>query len=87
VIEQISPFDWFNYSYQKAKNDLIIETKIGDEAKVFTGENDLSMMTTDFKLNEGQINAITLIGPKRMKYDQANVLLKFLIDKINDFRK
>jgi len=85
IIENISPFDWFNFSYQNAKGQLLIDTKIGAEAASLTGEDDISLMTTDFTLNEGQINAITLIGPKRMKYEEANVLLKFLIDKINRF--
>jgi len=87
IIEDISPFDWFNFSYQTAKNEWAIETKIGDEAKELLGEDYLSMVAAEFNLMEGQVNAITLIGPKRMKYDEANVLLKYLIDKINGFKK
>ncbi|ATG97333.1 heat-inducible transcriptional repressor HrcA [Mesoplasma lactucae] len=88
IITSVSPFDWFDYNYQGSQKNISITTKIGFEINPdIDGVDDLAIIGAEFNTNGSQKNAITLIGPKRMRYDEANILLQFLIDKINGLTK
>lgn len=84
IIANISPFEWFDYNYQSSKKNVAITTKIGLEINPDLKEtDDIAIIGAEFNGEGSQKNIITLIGPKRMRYDEANLLLHFLVNKIN----
>lgn len=84
IIANVSPFEWFDYNYQSSKKNVHVRTKIGLEINPNLKEtDDIAIIGAEIDGQGSQKNIITLIGPKRMRYDEANLLLNFLIKKIN----
>ena len=46
---------------------------------------DVAMVTTKFKIGDGQESTITLLGPTRMDYDKALSALEYLSDALNKY--
>lgn len=64
----------------KEENDNVI-LNIGD----VQGNPDVSMVTTKFKIGDGEENTITLLGPTRMDYDKALSALEYLVESLNKY--
>ncbi|ATZ16406.1 heat-inducible transcription repressor HrcA [Entomoplasma freundtii] len=80
LMENMSPFDWYDIRYSSNKQKNKIATKIGEEND---GDfADIGMVGTEFATSNGKKAAITLVGPKRMDYDQATQLVEWLIDLV-----
>ena len=79
----------------KLLNDQSIFRSIEEEAKkeddpiLKIGEvkdnPDVAMVTTKFKIGDGQESTITLLGPTRMDYDKALSALEYLSDALNKY--
>lgn len=63
----------------RKENDPIL--KIGE----VKDNPDVSMVTTKFKIGDGQESTITLLGPTRMDYDKALSALEYLADALNKY--
>ena len=46
---------------------------------------DVSMVTTKFKIGDGEESTITLLGPTRMDYDKVLSALEYLTDELNKY--
>ena len=46
---------------------------------------DVSMVTTKFKIGDGEERTITLLGPTRMDYDEVMSALEYLSDELNKY--
>ena len=46
---------------------------------------DVSMVTTKFKIGDGEERTITLLGPTRMDYDEVLSALEYLSDELNKY--
>lgn len=46
---------------------------------------DVSMVTTKFKVGDGEENTITLLGPTRMDYDRVLSALEYIADELNKY--
>lgn len=74
LMERMSPFDWYDIRYSSNKQKNKIATKIGEENE---GDfADIGMVGTEFETPNGKKAAITLVGPKRMDYNQATQLVE-----------
>nr|AAB09428.1 unknown [Mycoplasma capricolum] len=62
LVEQLSPFDWFNIAYESNKNMNKIAIKIGNEIDQIN--DDISMIATELKIGNSS-TVLTLVGPKR----------------------
>ncbi|ATZ17404.1 heat-inducible transcription repressor HrcA [Williamsoniiplasma luminosum] len=84
IMEKMSPFDWYNVHYGSNQSIHKIVTSIGED-----GDNnldDIAMLGAEFEMN-GKSTAITLVGPKRMNYDQAMQLVEWLIQLVDKKQK
>jgi heat-inducible transcriptional repressor len=81
LMDQISPFDWYEVTYESNQQINKINTKIGNE--ISEDSDDLAILGTEFKSKDGTTTSLTLVGPKRVDYSQANQLIQMLIDIIN----
>ncbi|WBX35999.1 heat-inducible transcriptional repressor HrcA [Mycoplasma capricolum] len=80
LVEQLSPFDWFNIAYESNKNINKIAIKIGNEIDQIN--DDISMIATELKIGNSS-TVLTLVGPKRVDYNQVNQLMNLIIEIIN----
>lgn len=80
LVEQLSPFDWFNIAYEFNKNMNKIAIKIGNEIDQIN--DDISMIATELKIGNSS-TVLTLVGPKRVDYNQVNQLMNLIIEIIN----
>ncbi|WP_434336463.1 heat-inducible transcriptional repressor HrcA [Mycoplasma capricolum] len=80
LVEQLSPFDWFNIAYESNKNMNKIAIKIGNEIDQIN--DDISMIATELKIGNYS-TVLTLVGPKRVDYNQVNQLMNLIIEIIN----
>ncbi|UKS54009.1 heat-inducible transcriptional repressor HrcA [Mycoplasma feriruminatoris] len=80
LVEQLSPFDWFNIAYESNKNMNKIAIKIGNEIDQIN--DDISMVATELKIGNSS-TVLTLVGPKRVDYNQVNQLMNLIIEIIN----
>ncbi|WP_434343894.1 heat-inducible transcriptional repressor HrcA [Mycoplasma sp. 06067-C1-B144P-99-0482-3] len=80
LVEQLSPFDWFNIAYESNKNMNKIAIKIGNEIDQIN--DDISMIATELKIGNSS-TVLTLVGPKRVDYNQVNQLMNLIIEIIN----
>ncbi len=66
-----------------------VSNEFNDDAKVKIniGEAnpDVSMVTTKFKIGDGEESTITLLGPTRMDYDKVLSALEYLTDELNKY--
>ena len=46
---------------------------------------DVSMVTTKFKIGDGEESTITLLGPTRMDYDKVLTALEYLTEELNKY--
>ena len=46
---------------------------------------DVSMVTTKFKIGNGEESTITLLGPTRMDYDKVLSALEYLTEELNKY--
>ncbi|ATZ18809.1 heat-inducible transcription repressor HrcA [Williamsoniiplasma somnilux] len=81
LMEHMSPFDWYDVRYSQNQQINKISTKIGEEISVDAG--DIGIVGTEFEKN-GSTTSITLVGPKRMDYNQANQLVQWLLELVNE---
>ncbi|WP_026389741.1 heat-inducible transcriptional repressor HrcA [[Acholeplasma] multilocale] len=81
LMEKMSPFDWFDVTYESNQQMNRISTKIGNE--IGDDTDDIAIVGTEFKTEDGGTTTLTLVGPKRVDYSQANQLVQMLIDIIN----
>ncbi|WP_031542949.1 heat-inducible transcriptional repressor HrcA [Mesoplasma photuris] len=81
LLQSVSPFDWYEASYSNQKNLNMINTKIGNE--ISKDIDDIAIVGTEFKTTDGKVTSLTLVGPKRVDYLQANQLVNILIEIIN----
>lgn len=81
MMEHMSPFDWYDIRYSQNKQLNQISTKIGEE--ISAEASDIGIVGAEFEANGGT-TAITLIGPKRMDYNQANQLIEWLLELLNE---
>ncbi|MBR0439465.1 MAG: heat-inducible transcription repressor HrcA [Bacilli bacterium] len=58
-----------------------------DKVSVNIGETnpDVSMITTKFKIGDGEESTITLLGPTRMDYDKVLSALEYLTEELNKY--
>lgn len=58
-----------------------------DKVSVSIGETnpDVSMITTKFKIGDGEESTITLLGPTRMDYDKVLSALEYLTEELNKY--
>ena len=58
-----------------------------DKVLVNIGETnpDVSMVTTKFKIGNGEESTITLLGPTRMDYDRVLSALEYITDELNKY--
>ncbi|PPE05220.1 heat-inducible transcriptional repressor HrcA [Williamsoniiplasma lucivorax] len=84
IMEKMSPFDWYDVRYGAHRSMNKIVMSIGREY----GDNidDVAMLGAEFEMN-GKSTAITLVGPKRMDYEQAIQLIEWLIEIVNEKQK
>lgn len=80
LMEHMSPFEWYDMRYSSNKKMNQIATSIGEEND--TVLDDLAIVGTEFETKDGKSTAITLVGPKRMDYHQANQLVEWLIELV-----
>ncbi|WFQ90895.1 heat-inducible transcription repressor HrcA [Mycoplasma feriruminatoris] len=80
LVEQLSPFDWFNIAYESNKNMNKIAIKIGNEIDQIN--DDISMVATELKIGNSS-TVLTLVGPKRVDYNQVNQLMNLIIEIID----
>ena len=65
------------------EGDSDFSLRIGD----IKGNPDVSMVTTTFKMNDGDESTITLLGPTRMDYDRALSALEYLSEELSKYFK
>ena len=63
------------------------EFEDNDKVKLNIGEAnpDVSMVTTKFKIGDGEESTITLLGPTRMDYDKVLSALEYLTEELNKY--
>ncbi|AUF83637.1 heat-inducible transcription repressor HrcA [Mesoplasma syrphidae] len=81
LMDKISPFDWYEVTYESNQQKNKISTKIGSE--ISDDNDDIAILGTEFITKDGTTTSLTLVGPKRVDYSQANQLIEMLIDIIN----
>ena len=64
-----------------------VESDVGDKVKLNIGETnpDVSMVTTKFKIGDGEESTITLLGPTRMDYDKVLSALEYISEELNKY--
>lgn len=64
-----------------------VEGDIEDKVKLNIGETnpDVSMVTTKFKIGDGEESTITLLGPTRMDYDKVLSALEYISEELNKY--
>ncbi|UWD35327.1 heat-inducible transcriptional repressor HrcA [Mycoplasma cottewii] len=77
LMEEITPFQWFDIAYESNKSLNKISTKIGNE--INENIDDIAMVGTELKVGENS-TVLTLIGPKRIDYSQVNRLMNLIIE-------
>ncbi|PPE06234.1 heat-inducible transcriptional repressor HrcA [Mesoplasma corruscae] len=80
LMEGMSSFDWFDANYSASQKQNIITTKIGEE--ISEELSDLTILETTFQTKQGS-TTLSLVGPKRIDYSQANHLIKLFTEFIN----
>ena len=65
------------------KDNSDIEIRIGDENSS-EDQKDCSLVTATYKMPEGAIGTIGIIGPKRMDYKKVVTMIKNLTDELDD---
>ena len=75
LLNNKSVFKEVNNEAQKEK----VVLNIGDT------NPDVSMVTTKFKIGDGEERTITLLGPTRMDYDEVLSALEYLSDELNKY--
>ena len=75
LLNNKSVFKEVNSEAQKEK----VVLNIGDT------NPDVSMVTTKFKIGDGEERTITLLGPTRMDYDEVLSALEYLSDELNKY--
>ena len=66
---------------EEARQEDEVLLKIGD----IKDNPDVSMVTTKFKVGDGEESTITLLGPTRMDYDKALSALEYLTEALNKY--
>ena len=66
---------------EEARQEDDVLLKIGD----IKDNPDVSMVTTKFKVGDGEESTITLLGPTRMDYDKALSALEYLTEALNKY--
>ncbi len=66
---------------EEVDKDHEMVLRIGD----IENNPDVSMVTTKFKIGDGEESTITLLGPTRMDYDRALSALEYLTDALNKY--
>lgn len=79
LMEQMSPFDWYEWAYSTSQRHRQIALRIGGEKEI----DDIGIVAAEFAPSNGSQMALTLVGPKRMDYDQANQLVQWLVEIVN----
>lgn len=79
LLNDKSVFKSIDREVKEGDNDLSI--RIGD----INGNPDVSMVTTTFKMNDGDESTITLLGPTRMDYDKALSALEYLSEELSKY--
>lgn len=79
LIETISPFDYFK-KQKNNSNENIVSIKIGNE----TGFNndDMSLLTITYNIDDMLEGGIALMGPKRLEYNKLYEVLEWLFYRI-----
>lgn len=70
-IESQSPWMYFDQL-----NNSAIQIKIGEE--LGNENNDMAMITTTFKVHEGEQGQIAVVGPKRLEYEKLAEILNWI---------
>lgn len=81
LMEGMSSFDWFDVNYSSNEKTTKITTKIGEE--ISDDLSDVTILETTFQTTEGS-TTLSLVGPKRIDYSQANKLIKLFAEFINN---
>ena len=77
LLNDKSVFKEVNSEAMKKDDEIIIN--IGDT------NPDVSMVTTKFKIGDGEENTITLLGPTRMDYDKVLSALEYITEELNKY--
>ncbi|AEM68682.1 heat-inducible transcriptional repressor HrcA [Mycoplasma putrefaciens] len=80
LMEELTPFQWFDIAYESNKNLNKVSTKIGNE--IAKDIDDIAMVGTQLNVGDNS-TVLTLIGPKRIDYSQVNYLMNLIIEIIN----
>lgn len=70
-IESQSPWMYFDQL-----NNSAVQIKIGEE--LGNENNDMAMITTTFKVHEGEQGQIAIVGPKRLEYEKLAEILNWI---------
>lgn len=70
-IESQSPWMYFDHL-----NNSAVQIKIGEE--LGNENNDMAMITTTFKVHEGEQGQIAIVGPKRLEYEKLAEILNWI---------
>ncbi len=81
LIETISPFDYFKKQQNNPRENLV-SIKIGNETCF--NNDDMSLLTTTYKVDDMQERGIALVGPKRLEYDKIYEVLEWLSYRIKE---
>ena len=70
--------------FKEVNNEAL---KQDEELVINIGETnpDVSMVTTKFKIGDGEENTITLLGPTRMDYDKVISALEYIAEELNKY--
>ncbi len=82
LMDSISSFEYFKKQTNSNKNT--INVCIGNE----TGDkeyDDISLISTKYKLNNNEEGTMALVGPKRIEYNKMMELLEWLTKQINSY--
>ncbi|WP_342276990.1 heat-inducible transcriptional repressor HrcA [Spiroplasma endosymbiont of Nebria brevicollis] len=70
-IESQSPWMYFDQL-----NNTAVQIKIGEE--LGNENNDMAMITTTFKVHDGEQGQIAIVGPKRLEYEKLAEILNWI---------
>lgn len=75
-IESQSPWMYFDKLNSKG-----LQIKIGEE--LGNENNDMAMITTTFKVHDGEQGQIAVVGPKRLEYEKLTEILNWINQTLN----
>lgn len=77
LLDKFEDKDFIDHIKEKENG---INIYIGDESEF---DQDVSIIKTKYEIN-GEEGTIAIIGPKRMEYDKATYLLKYIMDNLEE---